>query len=135
MNVLHLFRFCFYGLPNYRLLSLAVRLAHSTALHVPTLPPVSFAVCDIQNPFTESVKLSDETVIPLPLNFVFQQIKSCCRLPFLSSGYSGISYRCPATAASVIKRTFRNKRTRTEPLPCEKKTSFGCDTKPFIRIP
>ena len=37
----------FMAYPTYRLLSLAVRLARSTALHVPMLPPVS--CCDIQN--------------------------------------------------------------------------------------
>ena len=50
VNVLHhLFRLSLLmACPTYRLLSLAVRLARSTALHVPTLPP-AFG-CGIQNP-------------------------------------------------------------------------------------
>ena len=50
VNVLHhLFRLSpFMAYPAYQLLSLAVRLARSTALHVPVFPP-AFG-CGIQNP-------------------------------------------------------------------------------------
>ena len=48
VNIVHHSSFTsFMVYPTYRLLSFAVRLARSTALHVPMLPPVS--CCDIQN--------------------------------------------------------------------------------------
>ena len=88
-----------YGLPSLSASSLSC-----SACSFNSLARSNASACFLlrySKPFTESVRLRMKVLSRSRLNFVSSK-SSCCRLPFLSSGYSDILYRCPVTAAFFV---------------------------------
>ena len=95
--------------PTCRLSPLAARLARSAALPALTFPPASCYGIQTLSPNRSGF---GRKRYPVPGRTSFPVNQGCCRLLFLSSGYSGILYHYPVTAAFFVQNVHSTQATQ-----------------------